>query len=90
MVWAEPPATFIFTPTSAERTVREWLEVVHRDLSPWAPLNESWGVQHIAHDERMLHHARALVHLTKAPRSQPARRLQRRLGAGRHRRPRDP
>ena len=51
--------------------MREWLEVVHRDVShpsivTWVPLNESWGVQHIAHDSRMLHHALALVHLTKA------------------------
>lgn len=71
MVWAEAPAAFTFTSTSAERTVREWLEVVHRDLShpsivTWVPLNESWGVQHLAHDERMLSFARALVHLTKA------------------------
>lgn len=71
MVWAEAPATFTFTPIAVERTVREWLEVVHRDFShpsivTWVPLNESWGVQHIAHDHRMLSFARALVHLTKA------------------------
>lgn len=71
MLWSEAPATFTFTPVSAQRTVREWLEVVHRDFShpsivTWVPLNESWGVQHIAHDERMLHFARSLVHLTKA------------------------
>lgn len=71
MIWAEAPAVFCFTPTAVERTVREWLEVVHRDVShpsivTWVPLNESWGVQHIAHDSRMLHHALALVHLTKA------------------------
>ncbi len=71
MIWAEAPAVFAFTSTAVERTVREWLEVVHRDFShpsivTWVPLNESWGVQHIAHDSRMLHHALALVHLTKA------------------------
>lgn len=71
MVWSEAPATFTFTPIAAQRTVREWLEVVHRDFShpsivTWVPLNESWGVQHIAHDDRMLHFARSLVHLTKA------------------------
>jgi hypothetical protein len=54
-----------------ERTVSEWLEIVRRDFShpsivTWVPLNESWGVQHIAHDERMQHFARALVGLTKA------------------------
>lgn len=71
MVWGEAPAPFAFTPTAVERTVREWLEIVHRDYShpsivTWVPLNESWGVQHIARDSRMLHHATALVHLTKA------------------------
>ncbi|MET0480980.1 MAG: sugar-binding domain-containing protein, partial [Mycetocola sp.] len=71
MVWAEAPATFTFTSVAVERTVREWLEVVHRDFShpsivTWVPLNESWGVQHIAHDNRMLSFARSLVHLTKA------------------------
>ncbi len=71
MVWSEAPATFTFTPLAAQRTVREWLEVLHRDFShpsivTWVPLNESWGVQHIAHDDRMLHFARSLVHLTKA------------------------
>lgn len=71
MVWSEAPATFTFTSIAAQRTVREWLEVVHRDFShpsivTWVPLNESWGVQHIAHDARMLHFARSLVHLTKA------------------------
>jgi len=71
MVWSEAPATFTFTTTAVQRTVREWLEVVHRDFShpsivTWVPLNESWGVQHIAHDSRKLHFARSLVDLTKA------------------------
>lgn len=71
MVWSEAPATFTFTPTAVQRTVREWLEVVQRDFShpsivTWVPLNESWGVQHIAQDDRMLHFARSLVYLTKA------------------------
>ena len=71
LVWARAAGAFTFTPDAAERTVREWLEVMHRDLShpsivTWVPLNESWGVQHIAHDASMLHFVRALVHLTKA------------------------
>ncbi|MGC5221148.1 glycoside hydrolase family 2 protein [Micromonospora sp. DT81.3] len=71
MVWGEAPANFTFTPTSVRRTVREWLEVVHRDFShpsivTWVPLNESWGVQHIAHDASMRHYAASLVDLTKA------------------------
>ena len=71
LVWGEAPASFTFSPASVERTVREWLEIVRRDYShpsivTWVPLNESWGVQHLAHDARMREHARALVALTKA------------------------
>lgn len=71
LVWGEAPASFTFSATTVERTVREWLEIVHRDRShpsivTWVPLNESWGVQHIASDRRMREFARALVSLTKA------------------------
>ncbi|EIC06705.1 glycoside hydrolase family 2 sugar binding protein [Microbacterium laevaniformans OR221] len=70
LVWGEAPATFTFTPVSVQRTIHEWLEVVERDFShpsivTWVPLNESWGVQHIQHDERMQHFARTLVELTR-------------------------
>jgi len=71
LVWGEAPATFTYSPVTVERTVSEWLDIVRRDYShpsivTWVPLNESWGVQHIAHDVRMQHFARALVGLTKA------------------------
>ncbi|MFE5409293.1 glycoside hydrolase family 2 protein [Microbacterium sp. NPDC056569] len=71
LVWGEAPASFTFSPVAVERTVREWLEIVRRDFShpsivTWVPLNESWGVQHVASDSRMQHFARALVSLTKA------------------------
>ena len=71
LIWGEAPAAFTYTSTAVERSVREWLDVVRRDFShpsivTWVPLNESWGVQHIAHDERMQHYARSLVGLTKA------------------------
>lgn len=71
LIWGEAPGTYTFTTTAIERTTREWLEVVRRDVShpsivTWVPLNESWGVQHIAADPRMQHFARALVSLTKA------------------------
>jgi len=71
LIWGEAPGTYTFTQTAIERTTREWLEVVRRDAShpsivTWVPLNESWGVQHIASDARMQHFARALVSLTKS------------------------
>lgn len=71
LVWAEAPASFTYSALSIERTVREWLEIIRRDYShpsivTWVPLNESWGVQHIAHNPQMQDFARALVALTKA------------------------
>lgn len=71
LVWGEAPASFTFSQTTVARTVREWLDIVRRDYShpsivTWVPLNESWGVQHIASDRRMQEFARALVSLTKS------------------------
>ncbi|WP_067163868.1 glycoside hydrolase family 2 protein [Microbacterium sp. TNHR37B] len=71
LVWGEAPASFTFSPTTVARTMREWLDIVRRDYShpsivTWVPLNESWGVQHVAHDSRMRAFARSLVAVTKA------------------------
>jgi beta-galactosidase/beta-glucuronidase len=71
LVWGEAPAAYEFTPTAVTRTTTEWAAIVDRDYShpsivTWVPTNESWGVQHIAHDQRMRDYAAALVHLTKA------------------------
>ncbi|WP_407320671.1 glycoside hydrolase family 2 TIM barrel-domain containing protein [Isoptericola halotolerans] len=71
LVWGEIAAPFTFTTRAVERTVREWTDLVLRDRShpcivTWVPVNESWGVQHIAHDPAQQHLTRALYHLTKA------------------------
>jgi len=71
LIWGEAPASFAFDENAIERTVKEWMRIVRRDLShpsivTWVPLNESWGVQHIASDVRMQEYARSLVALTKA------------------------
>jgi beta-galactosidase/beta-glucuronidase len=71
LLWGEMPSTFEFTAASMTRTVAEWSEVIDRDLShpsivTWVPLNESWGVQHIAHTPAMRDFARGLYHLTRA------------------------
>lgn len=70
LVWGEAPSAFEFTPTAVNRMIAEWTEVIDRDLShpcivTWVPLNESWGVQHIAHSPAMRDYARTLFHLTK-------------------------
>ncbi len=71
LVWEEMPSVFEFSTDAVRRVVAEWEEVVRRDVShpcivTWVPLNESWGVQHIAHSEQVQQFARALVSLTKA------------------------
>ncbi|MFJ8895265.1 glycoside hydrolase family 2 protein [Leifsonia sp. NPDC102414] len=71
LIWGESPAAYEFTPTAVTRTTREWADIVDRDYShpsivTWVPTNESWGVQHLAHDRRMRDYAAALVSLTKA------------------------
>ncbi len=70
LVWAEAPSAFEFTPSAVGRLIAEWTAVIDRDLShpcivTWVPLNESWGVQHIAHSPAMRDYARTLFHLTK-------------------------
>ncbi|MGO4690387.1 glycoside hydrolase family 2 protein [Glaciibacter sp. 2TAF33] len=70
LVWGETPSAFEFTPKAVNRMIAEWTAVIERDLShpcivTWVPLNESWGVQHIAHTPAMRDYARTLFHLTK-------------------------
>ncbi|MHB1234623.1 MAG: glycoside hydrolase family 2 protein [Microbacteriaceae bacterium] len=71
LVWAEMPSALEFSPLAVGRVIAEWSEALQRDRShpsivTWVPLNESWGVQHIAHDPAMQAYASALVQLTKA------------------------
>ncbi len=71
LVWAEMPSAYAFSTRSVERVSREWTDVVLRDRShpcivTWVPLNESWGVSHLATDAQQRHHATMLYHLTKA------------------------
>ncbi|HEV7622997.1 MAG TPA: glycoside hydrolase family 2 TIM barrel-domain containing protein [Amnibacterium sp.] len=71
LVWAEAPGAYESSPTAIARTVREWLEVLERDRShpsivTWVPLNESWGVQHIAATPALQSYARGITELTRA------------------------
>jgi len=71
LLWEEMPSAYEFSTTAARRVVAEWSDVIRRDSShpsivTWVPLNESWGVQHIAHDATVRDYARSLFHLTKS------------------------
>lgn len=71
MLWGEFPATFEFSPKASSRVTSEWIEAVRRDVSHpsivvWVPLNESWGVQHIANSLEQQEFSKSLFHLTKA------------------------
>jgi len=71
MLWGEFPATFEFSTNAMVRVASEWIEAVRRDVSHpsivvWVPLNESWGVQHIAHSREQQEFSKSLFHLTKA------------------------
>ncbi len=71
LLWGEAPGAFEFSPTAVRRNTEEWVSAIDRDLSHpsivvWVPLNESWGVQHIAHEPRVRSYARGLTELTRA------------------------
>ncbi|SDK91140.1 Glycosyl hydrolases family 2 [Glycomyces sambucus] len=71
LVWGEMPAAYRYSATAVLRTTAEWTEAVRRDAShpsivTWVPLNESWGVQHLATRADQRAFAEALYHLTKA------------------------
>lgn len=70
-LWGETANAYAFSPRSVELLTREWVALVRRDLShpsivTWVPLNESWGVQHGAHDAAQQHYGLGLAHLTRA------------------------
>ena len=71
LVWEEAPSAFAFSRRSIDLLMHEWMEAVQRDMShpcivTWVPVNESWGVQHIAHDPAQRSYAAALASITRA------------------------
>ncbi|MEN1973495.1 glycoside hydrolase family 2 protein [Cellulomonas olei] len=70
-VWGETAGAYRFSDEAVAQLTRDWLDVVRRDVShpcviAWVPFNESWGVQHIAHDPAQQAYSRALTELTRA------------------------
>lgn len=70
-LWGETANAYAFSPRSVQLLTAEWTELVRRDMShpsivTWVPLNESWGVQHVAQDPAQRHYSLGLAHLTRA------------------------
>lgn len=70
LVWEEMPSAYRFTGRSVERLMRQWIEVLHRDISHpcivgWVPFNESWGVPNLPDSAAEQNYVRALYHVTK-------------------------
>jgi beta-galactosidase/beta-glucuronidase len=60
-----------FTEDYASRMVKEWNDVVLRDINhpsiiSWYPINESWGVPQVRSNRRQQDHCRTLYYLTRA------------------------
>jgi beta-galactosidase/beta-glucuronidase len=71
MVWGEMANAHTFSPEAVQRLTHEWMEVIERDYNHpsivcWVPLNESWGVPHLARDRAQQSYVQALYHLTRA------------------------
>ena len=70
LVWEEMPSAYRFTHLSVERLMKEWVEVIDRDLNhpciiTWVPFNESWGVPDLPGKEAHRSCVQAFYHLTK-------------------------
>lgn len=70
LVWTEMPSAYRFTHESVERLMKEWADVIDRDMNHpsvvvWVPFNESWGVPDVAAKEAHKNCVKAMYHLTK-------------------------
>lgn len=67
LVWSEIGACISYTGKAAQRTMREWSELLERDYNhpcivAWVVLNESWGVPNIRFDKKQQAHSMALYY----------------------------
>lgn len=70
LVWGEMPSAYRFTHESVERLMKEWADVIDRDMNHpsvvvWVPFNESWGVPDLSAKGAHQNCVQAMYHLTK-------------------------
>lgn len=71
LIWGENASAYAFSSRALRMQTTEWLEIVERDRShpsvvTWVVFNESWGVQHGAHDRAQRDYVAGLTALTRA------------------------
>lgn len=71
LVFTEMPSAYRFTRKTLNRLIREWTEVIERDISHpcvivWVPFNESWGVPDLPSSVAPREAIEAFYHLTRA------------------------
>ena len=71
LLWAETASAYSFDDDAMENLVSSWLKLVRRDRShpsiiTWVPMNESWGIHHIAGHRRQSAFNAAIAQLTRA------------------------
>lgn len=71
LVWGETAGAYEFNDVAVQRLAQEWTEIVrqnrsHPSIVTWVPFNESWGIQHAAHDPAQRAYTTALTNLTRA------------------------
>ena len=71
VVFAEMPSAYRFTHRALNRLLREWIEVIERDISHpcilmWVPFNESWGVPDLPTLPAPRDAVQSLYHLTRS------------------------
>lgn len=71
LVWGETASPYAFSTRGAASLTKEWTDIVtqyrgHPSIVTWVPVNESWGVQDIAHSPQQQSLVAALAALTRA------------------------
>ena len=70
LVWGETASAYEFSTKAVMRLTSEWARIVehyrsHPSIVAWVPVNESWGVQQVAHRSMERSYVRALTELTR-------------------------
>lgn len=71
LVWAEMPSAYEFNDRAIENVLYEWQEAVKQQYNNpsiivWTLLNESWGINEIASNEKQQSHLNSLYYMVKS------------------------